>query len=230
MPPSSFSVKLEKKTYLTDNILELHFSKPPGFTFQAGQFVQFEIPDQDKMVLRSYSLSSTPRDEDLEFCVKILEGGKASARFRDIEVGENMSIRGPRGMFTNNEIIPLFCVATGVGMAPIMGIIQDELINKKSTTEIRVLFGVREEEDIFWTERLERLANKYSNFRYDITLSQPKQPHKWKGLAGRVTDHLAPHQVSHHYFLCGSVDMVKDVREILLKHDIEGKHIHFEIF
>lgn len=229
MPPSSFSVKLEKKTSLTDTVIELHFTKPPGFTFQAGQFVQFEIPDGEKMVLRSYSLSSTPRDEDLELCVKLLEGGKASERFRLMEVGENLSIRGPRGMFTNNEIVPLFCIATGVGMAPVMGIIQDELINKKSTAEIRVLFGVREEKDIFWNDRLEYLAKKYPNFKYDITLSQPKNKNEWKGLTGRVTEHMTV-QEGHHYFLCGSADMVKEVRDTLLKNQIEGKHIHFEIF
>lgn len=230
MNTPSFSVKLEKKDYLTKDIVELHFSKPPGFTFQAGQFVQFEIPDGDKMVLRSYSISSTPRDEDFEFCVKILEGGKASGVFKNLQIGENLSIRGPRGMFTNNETTPLYCIATGAGLAPIMGIIQDELKNKRTTTEIKLLFGVREEQDIFWADRLETMARAHENFTYDITLSQPKPNGGWSGLRGRVTDHFLHHLVNHHFFLCGNAAMVKDVREILLKNGVENKNIHFEIF
>jgi len=40
-------------------------------------------------------------------------------------------------------------VATGVGISPMVGIIQDELINKKTTQPIHLLFGVRSEKDIF---------------------------------------------------------------------------------
>ncbi len=230
MNTSSFSVKLEKKALLTPDILELTFTKPPGFTFQAGQFVQFEIPDGEKMLLRSYSISNTPRDEQFEFCVKILENGKASSLFSLMEPGENLALRGPRGMFTNNEMVPLFLVATGAGMAPIMSIIQDELKNKKNTADIQVLFGVREKKDVFWNDRLEQLSQEFSNFHYRITLSQAEYPKDWNGLTGRVTEHMKSPSLDHHYFLCGSAPMVKDVRSLLNASGVENKYIHFEIF
>lgn len=230
METRSFSLKLEKKIALTADILELHFSRPAGFTFLSGQFVQFEITDKDKMVLRSYSISSTSNDENLEFCVKILPGGKASAFFKNMNVGDTARLRGPRGLFVNRENTPLQCVATGAGLAPIMGIIQDELKNKKTNQDIRLLFGVREETDIFWNDRLVELAKEHNNFHFEIALSQPKPDGNWNGLCGRVTEHLVLPQNNFHYFLCGNAGMVKDVREKLLKNGTEEKNIHFEIF
>lgn len=230
MEVSTFTVKLEKKIMLTPDMLELHFVKPDNFLFKAGQFMQFEVPDGDKMVLRSYSISCPPTQDDLEFCVKILPGGKASTLFAAAHVGDEFRIRGPRGMFFNSEDAPIYCIATGAGIAPIMGIITDELKNKKNSNEIRLLFGVRDEEDMFWNERFETLKQNFSNFDYSLTLSQPKPDGSWSGLRGRVTDHLLHHLISHRFFLCGSPAMVKDVRDILLKNGVDAKQIHFEVF
>lgn len=230
MDVQNFTLKLEKKITLTPDMLELHFAKPEGFTYKAGQFMQFEVPDGEKMVLRSYSLSSPPSQSDLEFCVKILPGGKASALFAQATEGDEFTIRGPRGLFVNSEDAPLYCIATGAGIAPIMGIIQDEVEHKKNSNEIRLLFGVRDEEDMFWHERFANLKQNFSNFDYSLTLSQPKADGSWSGLRGRVTEHVLHHLVNHRFFLCGSPAMVKDVREMLIKNGVPPKQIHFEVF
>ncbi len=226
-----FTAQLREKQQLTSDIYEFRFEKPAILDFLAGQFLQFCIPQGDKIILRSYSISSTPADDYLEFCVKFLEGGVASNHLKNMNIGDRLEFQGPRGLFVHKDNTDaLSFIATGTGFAPIMGIIRDELENKKNTGEVRLLFGVRTEDDMFWADRLKNLKIQYPNFVYDITLSQPKADGGWGGLRGRVTEHILHHLVNHKFYLCGNAAMVKDVREMLIKNGIDMKAIHFEIF
>lgn len=227
----TYSATLLQKTYLTRDILELRFAKPTGFTFQAGQFVQWVVPDRDGQVLRPFSLSSTPADNYIEFLVKILPDGRASRYAVNLAVNDTLQFGQPNGRFVISEPeTDHYFIATGAGLAPIMGMMRDELQNKKTDGEVRLLFGVRSDEDIFWHDRLEELKLQFSNFNFQISLSQPKPNNGWGGLRGRVTEHVLHHLVNHHFYLCGNAAMVKDVRQLLLVNGIGANQIYFEIF
>ena len=121
-----------------------------------------------------------------------------------------------------------FFVATGVGLAPIIGMIRSLAEKKNEAHKIHLLFGVREEDDLFWIERLESMKQQYPQFDFAVTLSRPTL--QWTGLKGRVTDHILQDIGTHACYLCGNVDMVKDVRTILLENGVHAENIHFEIF
>lgn len=229
MTPPVYQMQLISRRSIAQDMFELRFTKPHDFHFITGQFIQLQIPEGDSFVLRSYSLSSTPDDEYIELCVKILPDGKASKYLLEMTEGSPLTIQGPLGRFTCvDKAEGRYFVATGAGLAPIMGMIRDEL--PKNGTEIHLLFGVRSEDDMFWIDRLEELKKKYEFFSYHVTLSQPKPNGGWAGLRGRVTDHLLHHLIKHHYYLCGSAPMVKAVRAQLLQNGIPLERIHFEIF
>lgn len=224
-----FNTKLSQKKEIADHVLELHFEKPAGFDFAAGQFLQFLIPDGDKKTPRSYSIASTPTDADLIFCVKVLEDGLASTHFLNMNIGDEVEAKGPLGRFVcNDEATTHVFVATGAGLAPIMGMIRDELENKNFANPIELFFGVRAEKDVFWKSELDDLAQKYANFSYKLCLSQPDG--ETDAQVGRVTAHLTNIDPLKHYYLCGSSQMVMEVRKMLTGGGVDGKQIHFEIF
>lgn len=224
-----FSALLKQKIALTSEVYQLSFSKPEKFSYLAGQFVQWLVPVNGKDITRSYSLSSVPDDSDIEFCVKIIPDGKASRLIQIMNEGDSLKFRAPQGRFVCSETnLPLFAIATGVGLAPIIGIIRDCLENKKMLQKIHLLFGVRCEKDIFWWDRLKKLAATFPHFSYTITLSQPTD--SWMGYIGRVTEHLFEHPQKNQYFLCGSMKMVKDARQRLIVGGADSNMIHFEIF
>jgi len=223
-----FSSKLSQKKLIADNVVELHFEKPADFSYTAGQYLQFLFDAEGKQTPRSYSLASTPNDDDLVFCVKLLEGGLASEKFRIAEVGEEYTLRGAIGHFVNNtEAKAHTYVATGAGLAPIMGMIRDEL-SSNTGKSIELIFGVRSQKDVFWKKQLDELAEKHNNFSYKLTLSQPDNG--WDGLSGRVTEHLGEITTDADWYLCGSGAMVMDVRKLLTQAGLDPKQIHFEIF
>lgn len=226
---ATFSVKLTHKAKVADHMYELRFEKPEGFAYQAGQFVQFFFDHGDKQVPRSYSISSTPADTELEFLVKILEDGLASQQFLSLQIGDELTMSEVQGRFTcNPEAEGQTFIATGSGMAPVMAMIRDELENKAVTNTIHLLFGVRSQKDIFWIDRLDAIADTYDNFTYTLTLSQPDDT--WDGKRGRVTAHDEELTIPCHYYLCGSAPMVMEMRKKLLEKGCEASHMHFEIF
>lgn len=231
MRPPTYRTMLTEKKKIARDLLELRFEKPSGFSFTAGQFAQFHIPEGGRIALRSYSISSAPHDPFLEFCVKLLPDGKASAHFEKMNGGEEMTLQGPSGRFTmEKNSNGSYFIATGAGLAPIMAMMRDATKNRANGREMRLLFGVRSEEDLFWVDRLEKLKHTHEMFAYDVTLSQPKPNGGWRGLRGRVTDHILRHLIKHHFYLCGNAAMVKDVREMLLQNGTPTERIRFEIF
>ena len=122
--------KLLAKKMISRDIMELRFEKPEGFSFNAGQFVQFAVPQEGGPVYRQYSISSIPAEENhLEFCAKILPEGKASKYFLILNEGDSVSISQAKGVFVcqpHHRKRKMF-IATGAGAAPIMSMIEDQL-------------------------------------------------------------------------------------------------------
>ena len=239
-----YTTDLLKKNILAPDVLSLRFGRPLGFDFAAGQFIQIHLPTQGTDALRSFSLSSSPADQHIELCAKLLPGGLASEFFKNMNIGDELRFTGPRGQFTfRDDSDAHIFVAAGVGIAPIMSIIRDEIeyhvkpaesaghvARKKTDKDIRLLFGVRSEDDIFWQDRLDSLQSLSDRFSYHLTLSQPKAGGGWSGLRGHITDHLLHHLIDHEWYLCGGAGMVKDVRQQLLANGVAKERVHFEIF
>lgn len=225
MAAQTFSTAIIAKKIIGEHFLELRFAKPEGLGYEPGQFLQLLVPPA--ATPRSYSLSSTPSDDYLEFGVKLYDGGLASDYFKTLTVGDMVELRGPFGRFTNIHPDPIVGIATGAGLVPIYGILHNEIINKKNQAPMHLIFGVRTETDLFWLDRLETLAATNPNFTYLVTLSQPTE--QWDKARGRVTDHLTL-LPDARYFICGNPEMVKDVRAQLLEKTVPATNIHLEIF
>lgn len=224
-----FCAKLLSKQKLAPGICQFSFTKPADFVFTAGQFVQWRVLARDADVMRAYSICSAPADEVLTFCLKILPDGRASQMAADMRAGDELFFTAPRGRFVvSDDTAPLLFIAAGVGIAPIMSILRDELEHKQSSRQMRLIFGVRSEQDVFWTDTLDALQAANENFTYTLTLSRPTDI--WSGKRGRVTEHLAQMPADTQYYVCGGADMVRDAREILIQNGAEPSAVHFEIF
>ena len=215
---------------IADEVLEIRISCPVGFSYLAGQFIQLAIPGSAGEILRSYSLSSYPAESELEFCVKLLPDGVGSNFFRALQVDDTINFYGPAGRFSVPTEVnkPLVFIATGSGLAPIIGMISDSLRTRNISQPIQLLFGVRSTQDIFWAERLQKLAKEFSNFSYITTLSQ--EPSEWTGKVGRVTTYLEILSNDAIYFICGGSEMVSEVKQYLQTKEVPPTNIHLEIF
>src|SRR6476646_8500235 len=94
------------------------------FDFKPGQFVTLDLPIHEKKNKRwrSYSIASHPDGTNIiELVIVLLDGGAGTHYlFENIEIGSELLLRGPQGVFTLPETIDkdLFFICTGTGVAP----------------------------------------------------------------------------------------------------------------
>lgn len=229
------TAKLLKKTNLTSDVFELSFEPTAEFSFQAGQFISIKIMDNPvSPVIRGYSISSRPipSSSNFELCVKIVENGRGSNWLNSLKPNDEIQFLGPTGKFIFDENFTgthLF-IGTGTGISPLKAMIEDQLLNRNTAKKLHLLFGVRYINGVFYEEIFKKLAEKFSNFTYEITISRPEKE-DYTGKKGRVTDILRNKNFdpnSTKAYLCGLKDMIVEVSSILEQKELTKEQILFE--
>jgi len=240
-----------KETPLAKSIeLEVPEESAEAFDFEAGQFLNVRLQMNGGVEERSYSLSSPGPAEGLRITVKKIEGGKVSPEMVDsLDTGDKIEVAPPEGRFTikalEDERRYHYFVAAGSGITPIFGLIK-YLLEAEPKSQIHLLYGNRDEEDVIFKNALEELAEKYKGQLYvkhvfsrvprpkwnifKIDDSQPwhgridtKKVAKWL----KRNDHRS---FEAHYYVCGPGSLNQDVHDYWKQSGIPSKHIHVESF
>ena len=225
--------------------LEFEVEAQEKFTFTPGQFLSIVATDpRGRLETRAYSIASAPSANRFDLSLNRVEGGYFSNLLPDLVVGQTIRFEGPLGFFTlHDPITDSILVATGTGVAPIRGFLQwlfpGGNVDRSGGKQIWLVYGTRNEGEIYYRDEFDALAARHANFRYLTTLS--RAPEVWPGLRGYVQDHVAqiveeraarlglalpvpkpdpsipPSQLCFdiYAYICGLSDMVAAVRERL---------------
>lgn len=236
MPLPVFTAPCTRHRKIADGTFEFSLKRPQGFSFKAGQFVMFQVPLADNpadVQGRAFSIASAPCEEELLFVAKIKAGGRAGQWISErLQEGDLVSFTGPLGNFTlaapEKEERLLF-LATTSGVAPLRSQIVEALASG-DRRPMDLMFCVRQETELFWTESLATLAKDHVNLHVHVVVSRPSNG--WQGNAGHVQD-IAEKVLSdlsaRSLYICGSPEMVKDVRaKALTEWKIPKERIHSE--
>src|SRR6267142_2653446 len=214
--------------------LEFELSSLPRFGFVAGQWLSFKTnkPDGEE-ITRAYSIASPPgEDNRLALCLNRVQDGFMSNFLCDMKVGEEIACQGPFGDFIlRPPLRDTVFIATGTGVAPFRSMLHWLLADasRHQDRQFWLLFGVRYEQDIYYREEFERLAQQHSNFDFLPTLSRGGPG--WKGLRGYVQDHLpgiVGDRTDMHAYICGLDKMVSANRDLLKSLGWDRKQILYE--
>jgi ferredoxin-NADP reductase len=196
---------------------------------QAGQHVDVRLTAEDGyQAQRSYSIASPPEQAEVVLTVERLEDGEVSPYLVDVLLpGDRLEVRGPIGGYftwTAAETQPLFLVAGGSGIVPLMAMLRHRA-RAGSTTPARLLYSSRSYEHIIYREELERLASRGDGLQVFHTLTR-EQPPGWGGYRRRIDRPMlaeaAPAPTAEpHVFVCGPTPLVEAVATHLvdLGHD-----------
>ena len=101
-------IKIEQQTDSTRRFF-IQVPELETFDFLPGQFVTLDLPIHEKpnKRWRSYSIASWPDGTNVfELCIVLLEqGAGTNYLFNTVEVGTEIVLRGPVGVFTLHEPI-----------------------------------------------------------------------------------------------------------------------------
>ena len=229
---------LIKKTYLAEGTIQLDFETEASFEFQAGQFISIKVEDNSSSpCIRGYSIASYPHSDNqnkaFSLCVKLVENGRGSNWLNSLKEGQEIQFLGPNGKFLfnpNPDSKNILFIATGTGIAPLKTMIEDQLLNKNNQNKFHLLFGVRYIKEIFYQDVFQKLADKFSNFTYEITISRPEKE-DWSGNKGRVTallENLKIDTTNTEAYLCGLKYMLTEVTSILESKGLSPDKVHSE--
>jgi CDP-4-dehydro-6-deoxyglucose reductase, E3 len=237
-PPRAepFTARLVKARTLTPSVREMTFERTDGrpMDFFPGQWVSVMLPQVGDDFRRSYSIASEPNGTGrFDIAVTRVADGPGSSLLHAMEPGATINAIGPSGLFTRDETDPsvaLF-VGTGTGITPFRSMIRAS-IAAGATPRMRVLIGVRHEEDILYRSELEEIARAHPSIDLFVTLSQPGPD--WTGRKGYVQEHVPElwkslESPEGHIYICGLERMVKTVRELARTGiGLDRKHVHQE--
>jgi ferredoxin-NADP reductase len=206
------------------------FLEVPGWEgHRAGQHVDVRLTAEDGyQAQRSYSIASAPEERSLELVVERLDDGEVSPYLTDeLRTGDKLELRGPIGgwfVWEAKDGGPLFLVAGGSGIAPLMAMIRHRAA-AGSEAPSRLLYSSRSREDIIFAGELDHLAASDGSLEVVHTLTR-SQPPGWTGYARRIDDEMlaevapSPEQ-GPLTFVCGPTPLVESVATALvgLGHD-----------
>lgn len=206
--------------------------------FKPGQFMTFDLPIHEKRHrrLRSYSIASCPDGSNvLEFVIVLLEKGAGTTYlFNEVEVGSELKLRGPLGIFTLPDTLDLskeICfICTGTGLAPFRSMLLDIRNKGIPYPPMRLIFGTRYEEGILYREEMEQLTQELKDFEYHITLSRAESWEGEKGYVHAIYERLYANNKEVIFYLCGWNVMLDEAKERLLKIGFEKKQIIYESY
>jgi CDP-4-dehydro-6-deoxyglucose reductase, E3 len=224
MPLQLFRATVCRIRDLTHDVreIDLRLVEPPQIAFKAGQFLSFEVGQDEKKrrLIRPYSIASPPSMRDrVTLLFNLVPGGPGSTYLFSLKDGEETQFKGPAGNFYVHDDLTrdhLF-VATGTGIAPIRSMLMN-LFERKTTGAVTLYWGLRSQRDLYYQDELEVWARAHPKFSFTTTLSRPENG--WSGERGRVTRLVEERIASVNNlaaYLCGNSAMLKDVTGILQK-------------
>ncbi len=199
----------------------------------------FELSPVDKNWLgRSYSVANVPaHDGYVEFHIKKVPGGRFSEFvYNHVEIGDKLLAKGPFGSFIcdSPKNRKLFFVALGVGLAPLIGMIQEALLQDPNR-DITLFWGVSRSKDFYCIDKIDELSQKYKNFKtilvakeYDVAFKFPKHGEFLKKRSlGAFIEGLYDNK--HDYYIAGPFGALETFKNVLIQKGVDKNHIFTEI-
>lgn len=216
-----------RKQWLTATVRDVIIETPrvrslvldvPGWPgHRAGQHVDVRLTAPDGyQAQRSYSIASAPAAGAIKLTVEMLPDGEVSSYLAgEARVGDMFELRGPIGgyfVWTADLEGPLFLVAGGSGVVPLMAILRERAVQKASQPAT-LLFSSRSYEDIIYRAELEKLAREAGGPTVVHTLTRGA-PASWAGQTRRIDAAMlgetgfAPGRMPR-IFVCGPTPLVE---------------------
>ena len=210
------------------NIVKLKPQTPAKF--EAGQYLQIVLNDEDK---RIFSVGSSP-----------------NAEFIELHIGAGPEDSYPRGALNHladNKVVtlevglgnaqikpkserPIILMAGGTGFSYTKSI-ADFLAETQPNQTVLMYWGVKEESALYAKAEMEKWAEQHPHFQFIPVVENPSDD--WTGKTGYVHKAVLEDIVSlepYEIYLAGPFNMAGIAREDFIQQGAEKDHMHADAF
>lgn len=215
----------------TNTLFSFTMTRPAHFKFTAGQFARIGLKVGDELVVRAYSVVSSPFDETLEFFSIVVPDGAFTSNLQHLQVDDELYLEKiPYGFLTLARYqLPLpkdlWLLATGTGLAPFISMLQDfETWSKYE--KINLVYSVRTESELAYVDRIQAITQLFgeghTGFKFiPVVTRDPNAALHDRlpilienGELEKAAD-LKFNADTTHVMLCGNPQMVDDTKAAL---------------
>ena len=254
--PEGENLKFQEGGYIQIDIPEYHNLSFSNFEIENEyhpDWDQYKIWDlvanNDEPVFRAYSMANHPAEGNrVMLNVRIATPppalwneappGLASSYIFNLKPGDKVTISGPYGEFfikdTEREMV---YIGGGAGMAPMRSHLFHLFQTLKTGRKVSFWYGARSVREMFYDEHFKEIENKFSNFSYNVALSEPMEEENWSGHAGFIHQVLYDEYLENHedpteieYYMCGPPPMINACDGMLDSLGVDKEMIAYDSF
>lgn len=208
-------------------------------TYKAGQFLTLLFTEYGQEVRRSYSISSTPKDDFISITVKKIPNGFISRLLVEhAKVGDILNALPPAGMFTihtNPQLKrDIFLIAAGSGVTPIFSLLKSVLI-EEPLSFVTFIYSNSHSESTIFLPQIKELEKQFPE-RLNVEWLFSNNPFIFKArLSSTLLETLL-----HKYlrftkkdaliYTCGPYDFMQMVQIVALTNGFDKANIRREVF
>ncbi|WP_428354870.1 ferric reductase-like transmembrane domain-containing protein [Methyloprofundus sp.] len=220
--------------------------------YKPGQFLtfRFDIPEQEKPVVRCYSLSDAPGNDYFRISVKRIPAprnkpelppGLSSSFLHDhVKEGDTIKVLAPNGNFClpeGNKLSKIVMIGSGIGITPVLSMLNHlHKIGIKRGSDIWFFYGVRNGSEQIMKQHLKTIASANKHLKLHVCYSTPDEQDTLGEdyhIKGRVSLDLLKKTLPGNdfdFYFCGPGPMMADLAEGLDLWGVADERIHFEAF
>lgn len=202
-------VKILKIEQLTQNIKIFTIEKPKNYNFIPGQHTILSINKTElKDKKRPFSISSSNKDNFLEFILKIYSNGKITREFDKLKVKDELILGEPKGKISykgNGTFI-----AAGTGINPFFSIIKS--LDKKEMKKNFLIYSNKTKDQIILEKELKEI---FKNNLILILTQEKKEGYE----KGRIDKNFLKKNIkkfNQKFYICGPFQMVRELKQALI--------------
>ena len=207
------------------------------------------VANNDEPLFRAFSMANHPAEGNrIMLNVRIatpppplwndVPPGLATSYIFNLKTGDKVTISGPYGDFfikeTDREMV---YIGGGAGMAPMRSHLFHLFQTLKTGRKVSFWYGARSVREMFYDDHFKDLADQFSNFNYQVALSDAMEEDNWKGSTGFIHQVLHDEYLSKHddpteveYYMCGPPPMINAVEGMLDSLGVEPGMIAYDSF
>lgn len=193
-------------------------SFPKIFEFKPGQVISIQLHRNSPS--RMYSIASGVQENNIRILFNIKDLGYLTPKLAPLKTEQTIFISNPFGTFLHDVSDRDFFISSGTGIAPFNSFLQ----SYKPQT-IHVIHGSRTLKNFYFEDEMNFLNGKYVR-----CCSREKSNDVFPGRLTSYLQQKKEYDSNLTYHLCGSAEMVNEVRNILIQKEVPFDKIQSEIY
>ena len=225
-----------EKREIAKNTFEFIFKKPAGFTYQAGQYLEWMLPHEksdSRGVRRYFTIASSPTESVVRLALKFVPAGSSyKQKLQSLAPGDIIIASQLAGdfMLPKDTHCKLAFIAGGIGVTPFSSHIT-YIKDTKADYDVQLFYCVNQLADLaYYDEFLQ--ATKTIKLETIPLVAKAESEHTFETgyLTKEIIERRTPDYKERLWYISGPPPMVSAYKSLLLKSGVARNHIVTDYF